>query len=61
RDFPEGTSGYRRAQAAVADRARTRGKATTATKGRASGRDAGGASGRAGAGQAGAVTAPRRT
>jgi len=31
RDFPEGTSGYRRRQAAVADRARTRDKAGAAT------------------------------
>jgi len=54
RDFPEGTSGYRRRQAAVAGRAGSR------TKTRTSGRTSAGAE-PAGAQKAGSVTAPSRT
>ena len=53
RDFPEGTSGYRRAQSAVADRARTKSRASTgaSTRGRES----------VGAGSSGAISSRRRT
>ncbi|HUZ43479.1 MAG TPA: HNH endonuclease signature motif containing protein, partial [Acidimicrobiales bacterium] len=68
RDFPEGTSGYRRRQEALADRARAKagakGKASTATRGRASagvrGRASAGVRGRASE-RAGSVTSPSRT
>ncbi|HUZ43671.1 MAG TPA: HNH endonuclease signature motif containing protein, partial [Acidimicrobiales bacterium] len=65
RDFPEGTSGYRRRQEALADRARAKagakGKASTATRGRASasGRTAAMAGGRSAA--TGAAGPRRRT